>query len=82
MTIKLNLTRHRHNSAQADDELLVDTIETIFSFTNYNKAWIENVDDLGDIRVYTDSINEYYEQITHHFTIESLWLTFNFCFRE
>jgi hypothetical protein len=82
MTINLNLTRHRHTSAQDDNELLIDTIETIFSFTNYNKAWIEDVNDLGDIRIYTDSINEYYEQVTHHFTIESLWFTFNFCFSE
>lgn len=82
MTIHLDLTRHRYNSAQEEDELLIDTIETIFSFTNYNKAWIENVDDLSDIRVYTDSINEYYEQVTHHFTIEALYLTFNFCFAE
>jgi hypothetical protein len=82
MTIQLNLTRHRYNSAIEDNELLVDTIETIFSFTNYNKAWIENVDDLGDIRVYTDSVNEYYEQITHHFTLDSLYLTYNYCFEE
>jgi hypothetical protein len=70
MTIVLNTRKKKADVAK--DDLLLDTIETIFSFTRYKKVWIEELTDIYDIRVYTDEVYENGRQITHNLALENL----------
>jgi hypothetical protein len=70
MTIVLNTRKKKADVAK--DNLLLDTIETIFSFTRYKKVWIEELTDIYDIRVYTDEVYEDGRQITHNLALENL----------
>lgn len=69
MTIVLNTRKKKADVAK--DDLLLDTIETIFSFTRYKKVWIEELTDIYDIRVYTDEVYKDGRQVTHNLALEN-----------
>ena len=78
MGIHLNLNKKRVETR--DDDLVVDRLSTIFSFTNFQKVWIGDASNFYDVTIYTNELNEHYEPLMYRFHLGDLELLIEFVF--
>ena len=78
MGTHLNLSKKRIDIK--DDDLVVDKLSTIFSFTNFQKVWIGDASNFYDVTIYTNELNEHYEPLMYRFHLRDLDAMIEFVF--